>query len=540
MNRTARVYGQQASNRNAKTGFTRTQFGNVGRNVDSESEKPKLRMESFANVPKPVEQQRSEDVKDTREELREITDDKEKEVDVQDFKVTEKLPTVRKAARATSDEMISDHKSKGVFAKAWTISDHVTMPQVIQPKKSSFYPNFIAATLIISSIEQIMDGIEELKWICPHYFSLPARVYWSVLFYIQILKAKEAATKLTKPESTWFRAFKRIYPLESLPVVGPLVPFYSNITAAKPNDDMYDFIYPDYNANFGLAVGGGLPSIADSFFIQPNVLMISSFLLKFTQLNIANLGETIPDPANPNQNLGLRYFDVDGNFIPNRTVEAFTFAGIDFPAGLNVPTAQVIANLDMDKPLPESKHRLESILPYWKRSKCSDIPIPGNTNNYDDIGQAMRMMSDFEWFEDCIDMANIQCKFFEDSMNMSQIPSTGGSEVLISAHITGSKPKFKSPKTWFPNNWKNLKAQFRTTRSDVTYEQIFNAGYALSTATISWLNHEHPIGGRQIGHRTGPYWDNRLFQFEQTTDVEVMRRLRTMIRSQFFHAHDNI
>jgi len=279
MNRTARTYGQRASDGNAKTGSTRTQFGNVGRNVDAESEKPKLRMERFADVPRPVEQQRSEKVQTTREELRDITDDKEKEVDTQDFKSIEKLPTVRATAKVTTDDMVSDHKTKGVFAKAWTISDHVTMPEVTQSKKSSFFPNFLAATLIISSMEQIMDGIEELKWICPHYFSLPARVYWSVIFYIQILKAKEAAKKLTKPEGTWFRAFKRVYPLESLPVAGPLVPFYSNITSVKPNDDMYDFIHPDYDVNFGLSVANGMPVIKDSFFIQPNVMLISSLLL---------------------------------------------------------------------------------------------------------------------------------------------------------------------------------------------------------------------------------------------------------------------
>jgi len=194
----------------------------------------------------------------------------------------------------------------------------------------------------------------------------------------------------------------------------------------------------------------------------------------------------------------------------------------------------------MDKPLPETEFRLKQILPFWKRSRASEIPTPGNDNRYDDIGQALRMATDFDWFEDCVDMANIQCKFFNDSINMSQIPSTGGSEVLISAHVTGKYTSYTAPKTWFPANWRSLKAQFRTTRSDVTYEQIFNAGYALTTATISWTSNRNPIGGRQIGHRTGPYWENRLFQFEQTTDVEVLRRLRTMIRSQFFEAHDNI
>jgi len=366
-------YGTRASARNAKSGATRSRFGDVGRNIDADSEKPKLQEHRFAKQAKPVEEQRAKESESTRAELEKIEQDEEKEVDKTDFKREEAKPTERQASTMTSNKYVSDHKVGGVFSKAWTISDHVTVPEVIEPKKSSYFPNFIAATVIISAMEHCIDGVEELKWISPFYFSLPARIYWAILFYVQILKAKEAATKLTKAEGTWFRAFKRVYPLESLPVAGPLVPFYANITSVKPNDDKYDFIYPDYVKNFGISVEKGVPTVSDTFFLQPNILLLSEFLQQFTRMSAADLdavwqtGET-------------QFFDDSGSFIPNRIGTAFQFAGIDYPAVLTVPTATTLSGVDLDKPLPETKDRLKQILGYWKRAKVADIPQADTTD----------------------------------------------------------------------------------------------------------------------------------------------------------------
>nr|UDL14355.1 MAG: putative capsid protein [Partitiviridae sp.] len=526
----AREYDAQRKAMQSVTGSTKTHFGDVGRNIDAESEKPKLIQQDFVEQPKSVEEHRANESKPIREETKKIENDQEKETDRSDFKKEPAKSTVRSAPANTVDSAIINRTVGGAFTKAWTISDHVLIPEVIEPKKSFFFPNFIAATIIIDAVEHCLDGVEELKWISPHYFSLPARIYWCVLFYIQILKAKEAAKKLSKVESTWFRAFKRIYPLEALPVIGPLVPFFSNVISVKPNDDMYDFIYPDYDIGLGLDIKKGHPAVLDSFYIQPNIYLMAEFLKRFTVLTRANLSEQIP-------NDGLRYFDDSGNFVPHRIGEAFTFAGINYPAVLTVGTSNTLSTLGLDKPLPESSARLLQIQNYWKRSKITDMPAGGTDQSFNDIGSSLKMVNDFEWFEDCVEMATVQCKFFSDSINMSQIPSTGGSEALISAHIYGKHERKPEVEAWFPRSWRSLRAEFRTTRADTTTEQIFNAGYALSTATISWTSNGHSIGGHQVGHRGGPYWANKQFQFELDTPVEVQRRTATMVRSLFFHAH---
>jgi len=515
--------------RRSKFGSTKSQFGKVGRNIDFESDKPRLAQETFVERPKAKQIEVESTNSNLRDEISKITDNAEKEdTDSKDFQKVEAPATIREAPRATSNEILAKRTAGGAFIKAWTIVDHIVVSPVIQPKKSWFYPNYIVGNIIVDAMDRCIDGNQELTWICPNYFSLPVRLYYSVMFYVQILKAKEAAGKLSKTESTWFRSFKRIYPLESLPIAGPMVPYFSNITSVKPNDDKYDFIYPDYIVNQGLSVEKGRPTVNPIYLIQPNVTILAEFIALFTDLSYAELRNITNGSSD--------YFDNTGSFVPHNTANDFTFAGINYQTQLNADMSMSMANVAMDNALPESKTKCTEIHHYWRRSRISGMTTVGDTYNHQTIGQALRMEEDFEWFEDCIHMATIQCKFMSDSTNMSQIPATGGSEVLISAAIRGSRDKYNGPIDWYPENWHDIKAQFHTTRADTEPDQFANAQFALTTGTINWLVNNQPIGGRQAGHRAGPYWENREFEYKSDYEIETARRMQTMITSLFYDA----
>lgn len=517
---------QYDTERKSRFGGTTSQFGKTGRNIDAESEKPKLVTEKFVERPKIGQDEQPSTSEKVRDEMKELEERKEEETDKKDFKSEPNPPTVRKAPVATGDELISKYAPGGAFIKMWTTVDHISIPPVIKPRKSSFIPNFLMGSILLRSLEECLDGNEEMKWICPFYFSLPVRVYYAVIFYLQILKAKESAMKISKAESTWFRAFKRTFPLESLPIVGPMVPYLSNIVSVKPNDDKYDYIYPDFRTNGGLTVERGAPNVDYVYYIQPNVLILADFLRQFCNLTRGQLTHRT--------NAEDDYFDDQGSLVPHRIGATFTFAGIDYPAQLTAMASSTLSNVAMDYFLPENKQRCLDIHSYWQRSKAVDIPGAVDTSRYDNIGEALRMIDDFEWFESCVYMATIQCKFFTLSTNLSQIPSTGGSEVLVSAHITGIHEDYDAAENWYPRHWRRMKASFQTTRADTTPDQFLNAEFALSTGSISWVGNNHPIGGRQIGHRTGPYWDNHEFEYHLDTATEVGRRVTTVIQSQFY------
>lgn len=515
--------------RRSRFGGTKSQFGKVGRNIDFESDKPRLAQESFVQRPKAKQNEVDSTDRSLRDEISKMEDNANKEdTDSKDFVKVEAPSTVKDAPRMTNNELIAKHTAGGAFVKAWTIVDHIVVSPVIQPKKSWFYPNYIVGSIIVDAMDRSIDGNQELTWICPNYFSLLIRLHYAVMFYIQILKAKEAAGKLSKTESTWFRSFKRIYPLESLPIAGPMVPFFSNIVSVKPNDDKYDFIYPDYVTNQGLIVEKGKPKVDPIYLIQPNITILAEFLAQYTTLSTAQLRNNI--------NGVYDYFDGTTALVPHTTGVDFTFAGINYSAQLTADMSMTMANVAMDNALPEPRTKCYEIHHYWKRSRVSGMPQVGDTYNHSTIGQALRMDEDFEWFEDCIHMATIQCKFMSDSTNMSQIPATGGSEVLISAAIEGGSKEYEGPTEWYPENWHDLKAQFYTTRADTEPDQFANAEYALTTGTINWTTNNQPIGGRQAGHRGGPYWNNREFEYQSDFKIEVARRVQTMVTSLFYNA----
>lgn len=529
------MYSRQAKmkdyddKRRSKFGSTKSQFGKVGRNIDFESDKPRLSQESFVQRPKAKQNEVDSTDSSLRDDISKLEDKADKqETDLNDFKKVEAPATVKDAPKMTSNELIAKHTAGGAFLKVWTIVDHIVVSPVIQSKKSWFYPNYIVGSIIVDAMDRSIDGNQGLTWICPNYFSLPVRLYYAVMFYIQILKAKEAAKKLSKTESTWFMSFKRVYPLESLPIAGPMVPFYSNITSVKPNDDKYDFIYPDYITNQGLKVEKGKVEVDPIFLIQPNTTILAEFLAQFNELTNTQLRNVT--------NGTYDYFDGTASLVPHTIGEEFTFAGIDYSAHLTANMSMSMANVAMDNALPEPRSKCYEIHHYWRRSRISGMTSVGDTYNHSTIGQALRMEEDFEWFEDCIHMATIQCKFMSDSTNMSQIPATGGSEVLVSASIEGGEPDYKGPTGWYPENWHDLKAQFYTTRADTEPDQFANAEFALTTGTINWQINNQPIGGRQAGHRGGPYWDNREFEYKSDFKIEVARRMQTMITSQFYNA----
>lgn len=515
--------------RRARSGATTSQFGKVGRSIDAESDKPKLREEQFAARPKYQQDEQTSTSEKVRTDLEKIEHDGEKETDKTDFKSEPSPNTVRKAPMTTFNDTIVKYQPGGAFLKAWTVVDHISIPPVIQPKKSNYIPNYISASIIIEAIERCLDGNEELKWINPNYLSLPVRLYYAVIWYLQILKAKEAAKKITKSESTWYRSFKRSYPLESLPIVGPLVPYFTNIVSVKPNDDKYDYVYPDYITSGGLTIKEGVPTVTPIYFLQPNVLMLAEMLRQFATMTATDLSGQAHNADN--------YFDNQGSYVPHRNGVNFRFAGIDYPSPLTPQTAMTMANSAIDKPMPETKDMMIRVHPYWRRSKARDIPTAQQSETFDSIASSLRMTEDFEWFEDCIQMAAIQCKFFSDSTNLSQIPSTGGSEALVTCHITSPTDEYVGTEQWYPEFWRNLKATFQTTRADTGPEQFLNQEYALTTGTINWTVGGHPIGGRQAAHRTGPYWQNREFEFKLETAIPVGRRIPTMIQSQFYHRY---
>jgi hypothetical protein len=481
-----------------------------------------------------------------RHQEKEIADDKDEDiVDRKDFTSgpsTGKAPATNKTTAAPA---APTNELKSAFAKCWTIVDTIDIPALQHDQKSWYLPSSVSLFEVLSNMEEILSGNEELRWVSPNYFSLPVRVYYAVIFYVQVLRAKEQAGTLSKSEGSWLRAFFRRYKDTMCPIAGPLVPILSNIVSCLPDDDQFDYVHPGSlsQGTYSVTHTGNDPTQNRTLttmatnHLFPNVPLVASLLRNFCS-----------SAALPNTK-----FDASGQFVPFTITTGSGnagFAGVDFPAHVagtaNPAIARLISNPALSHPLPESKDRLKEIHGFWKRSKCRSIPEILNTVDFNpqDVGGMTLLTENLDWFQPCVDMANVNIKFFSDSTNLSAIPTVGGMSSTVVAelkfNVDGNTPP-ALPDTvdeWYPDFFSSAKASFKATAAELSLDHKYAAAYALTNATYEWHTaNASPIGSIAAGHRAGPYFENTKVTYQLEHEVPVMTGIYTMLQTHFYDAH---
>lgn len=481
----------------------------------------------------------AEETSSLRQQEKDIVENKEEDViDAKDFAPAPKTGKAPQKEKSSSGPAAAQVELKSAFAKCWTIVDDIDIPAVYHDEKSSYFPNSISVFEVLSNMEEILSGNEELRWVSPNYFSLPVRVYYAVIFYVQCLRAKEQAGTLRKSEGSWLRAFFRRYKDTMCPVAGPLVPIFSNIVAVLPDDDQFDYVYPSIPQDAGtyaVVQTTATPpvrtlGVSTTHYLFPSVPLVASLLRDFCISPTLTTGK----------------FDSSGAYVPFTLQTGGTFAGVTFAAQSathhNASISQLLSNPAISHPLPEGKERLKEIHGFWKRSKARHVPDISATTAYSPSGpnDLTLLAENLDWFQPCVDMANVQVKFFSDSTNLSAIPTVGGMSSTIVADISFPEQGLipDALDDWYPDVFSSAKAKFSATAAELNLDHKYAAAYALTNATLSWHDVDnHPIGGIDSVYRTGPYWQNTKETFKLEHEVPVMTGIYTMLQTQFYDAH---
>jgi len=503
---------------------------------------------AFQNNAQGTQDNVAAETKPLRDNLKaEESDDEKDIVDHTDFTTATSTGKAMPAKKVTSAKPADTAELKSAFAKCWTTVDSVNIPPKYYDTKSTFTPSTIKIAEVLFHMDDILNGNEELRWISPAYFSLPVRIYYAIICYVQIYRAKEQSGKLTPAEGSWLRAFFRRFKDVSLPIAGPLVPIFSNIVTVLPSDDQYSFVYPDvpteslYSTTAGAT---GTATIKGNYHLLPNVPALLAMMKTFTQTKTIVFHKTSGN---------FDHFDDNEQFVPFRTTSAQRLAGIPFPAASleATPTNDTIlalANPFLSRPFPESIDRLKEIHSFWKRSELSEAPIFNEATAFSPRNPAdytqMVKEQDLDWFQPCIDMATIQTRFFSDSVNLSQIPTVAGEAALVECQLEVSNfPDLPSTTTtppgrnhFYPNYFNTLKSTFRSTTAELELDQQYAAAYAITNTILTWQTPSGPIGSIANNDRSGQYWTNTKYNYEQDHPQFVTSGIRTMIQTMFYDA----
>lgn len=136
---------------------------------------------------------------------------------------------------------------------------------------STYYPSAQMLFQVIGELDALMAsnrrwGPEMMRWTPLH-----TRLYYGTLFYIQTLRAMQTCGLATSSHRNLLEEFLGLYPPESLPIVGPLLPFFKGLCACDPPLQNFGLISPRLPVNTGMVVAenGALPALTRILF--PNI-----------------------------------------------------------------------------------------------------------------------------------------------------------------------------------------------------------------------------------------------------------------------------
>jgi len=441
--------------------------------------------------------------------------------------------TETQTARATDD-----------FEIYWSLETSYDIEEETYSVLNEWTPNCLGLFEILKQTGVFVYGSRIVQKHHPEYMDYAVACYYSVIFYVQILRAREAAGALTGLESTFLRRFRRKFNEEELPISGIVFPFFANIVSTLLADSKYNWIVPriadglfranmaDYNHDNG------------SVYLQPLIPhMVGILRFAFSRATKGHYFDL--DAANE-----PIYFTDTDQFVPAKIgTTQKTIFGVPFTRGTAdaahpLSKMTIFSAAGVNYPFRADADTMALASKRWATSSFVDglkvSAIAGQTGEglitgaavpTDDLEKFLCMpkSNNMEWFRELVNQAATHARFFSSVKNLSDVPVTGGNETLLIAEFRGeeatdansrfgaNRSTFASPQLqvdednydWYPTTWENLKAGFYTTRNGLSRAEVLQGITFGVNATLPVIANTHRIGTEHgSAHVNGKYFEN--------------------------------
>jgi hypothetical protein len=491
---------------------TTNKYSKSTRSIDTESRKPRVSLQKMKKPqPKlaPIEDSSDEYISDQTDQ--EIESELEMKVKDDTRRSNVKMKSERRKSRKDTSRQEASHEMKEsvspdtsvITAKHMLLRTSVyhMMPAPITfPNASTYKPSSYMMFYTLNAAHNIVFSNTYLNRLYPHYLTVASTLYYGMIFYLQILRAKTVAGIITKAESQCIRRFEREFPFETLPIMSPIILHLQNLGAVKLADPIYSWICPTLPTTIGTA--SNIPGIFASSddIMLPNVPALIRFLYEIgtaTDLNDITEDHTLVPASRVAGNTNFFGINLAAGQQANGNFQRLVYSG-----GLLAPP-EITESLD------------ESII---TRINRWNLPNLSAATDLTSIGSFMQTDGNLEWFKNLINMCTEEAKFFEGSTNLSSIAPTSGLSSLIEIsyigrnHPTPIDDIYPFSTRGFPSDiW-----QFKgiTTRGDTNteefgigattqflvtnYGRIVPNGHAGPAQTLTGAYFDPLMGGRQI------------------------------------------
>jgi len=464
--------------------------------------------------------------------------------------------TVKDNTAKTGTSTGSTFSQPSLFQAFWNEeTSHVLDPDVLEDK-NQWTPNALAMFEILSQTRTLSADHRDITKRFPQYLDYATMIYYCYLFYIQILRARRSANILTGEESRVLRRFERDFKPESLPIAGPLVPFFTSLVSTQLDDEQFSWVAPRIIPQF-YATGRTLATpYTDNgqLYLQPalpHLVSILAFAIA-PQMNQAEL--TLAHATGD-----LVHWNDEDNFVPyNYTAtQAARLWNINFnrdPATVLAAHDRLFSASGMTYPFVSDVQSLLSARKSWMNSTFNQVrtipclfgvarttAAPGYTS---DGSTSLHGLDNFllmpknessTFFEKLIENAAIHARCFKGNQNLSQIPTVGGSETLVLSTLqlkTALPANYNyatydvditvnNKVTWYRNPFVNLRATFSTMianppRAEVL--QAFTFGINSTLPIVGMFDartaNDHTAFTAPHDQRFGPIWTHSVRKME--------------------------
>jgi hypothetical protein len=441
----------------------------------------------------------------------------------------------------------ADIDAENIYHLSWREEESYRMIPERKTRVNQFYPNAISMFKLLEAAEKRINYSKHIQEHEVNYLPYAVKVYYGIMFYMQILEARFTAGEATGFENSLLKRFKAKYPRDSLPCAEIVYGYFNTVAATELADQKYDWIVPavcPLNARTDMHT---IDTSTGYIYLQPQVPYMLAILNSFIHSNnIATLMEEgerfTPDLTSATAaNIQAFGFDVPNNAAGTAAQQQqksiFAANGIDTPCTFgngNYPSAQRFAR--------DSDFGRQISIVVNTATAQTGIRAPVMTMNISDLDRFLHMekTSNLKWFSFLREQAVIHARFFDQVYHFSDVQTTCGLETTIlcklktetAAATAGRGYFYESSRLgidatthaagWYPNVFADLTGGFATNRSGVKRNEELQALTHATNASlpIRTANNANPIAA--LTEDDGPIWTNTewIKSYQYANDVQ--------------------
>lgn len=436
--------------------------------------------------------------------------------------ISRPTPSAAPVQKAQLSKSVADARSSQAPSVASDILEPfigVQVSYVSRRRSSTFYPSCLMMDYIVHIVNDYLVDHHYFKRDAPSYHPYILRLYYGTLFWIQCLRAGLDARSLNSEQHQFLVQFIESHPLESLPVVGPLLPLFKTLCTSEAEIPTFGRISPRLPESAGPLRRDSFMCEGTQHFFLPNIPGIFALL---ENLNSLINGENPVYPAK-------------GRHIPvtHDAAAATLFGHYRFPVlaertnfekyALCSPGLQYLC--EADKRLNEA---------FAERYDSFEFPPTAANDNLSHIAAFLHMDKSMAWFSQVKIVAAVAANYVTGSGTLADCSPSG---ISSNQYVAILRPPADAmvPPRHSADKRGLFPFAFKLTTTARNPAPMVEAMAAMAQTHIQMFR-THPYLGA-FGHPvgTGPFWDIRPIESSQADDSAYLSlpiKIKAMIRAK--------